>query len=171
MSARDWCRYHLSGSSNFQWINSKNVLQNDLRLTYLSIYRIEIVTSALLRPNRWTWYCHQMETFSALLAICAGNSPVTGEFPSQRPVARSFYVFFDLCLNKRLSKQSWRRWFETLSRSLWRHHNACWLCRYTKQSNDHLTNFSRNRWRKPYLWGCLFDTYSGTPLERPGMSH
>ena len=45
-----------------------------------------------------------METFSALLAICAGNSPVPGEFPTQRPVTRSFDVFFDLRLNKRLSK-------------------------------------------------------------------
>ena len=40
-----------------------------------------------------------METFSALLAICAGNSPVTGEFPAQRPVTQSFDVFFDLHLN------------------------------------------------------------------------
>ena len=46
-----------------------------------------------------------METFSALLAICAGNSPVTGEFPAQGPVMRSFDVFFDLRLNERLSKQ------------------------------------------------------------------
>ena len=45
-----------------------------------------------------TWWRHQMETFSALLAICAGNSPVPGEFPAQRPVTRSFYVFFDLRL-------------------------------------------------------------------------
>ena len=45
-----------------------------------------------------------MEAFSTLLAICAGNSPVTGEFPAQRPVTRSFDVFFDLCLYKRLSK-------------------------------------------------------------------
>ena len=37
-----------------------------------------------------SWWCHQMETFCALLAICVGNSPVTGEFPSQRPVTRSF---------------------------------------------------------------------------------
>ena len=43
-----------------------------------------------------------METFSALLAFCAGNSPVTGEFHAQRPVTRSFDVFFDLRLNKRL---------------------------------------------------------------------
>ena len=43
-----------------------------------------------------------METFSALLAFCAVNSPVTGEFPSQMPVTRSFDVFFDLRLNKPL---------------------------------------------------------------------
>ena len=41
-----------------------------------------------------------METFSALLALCAENSPVPGEFPAQRPVARSFDVFLDLRLNK-----------------------------------------------------------------------
>ena len=45
-----------------------------------------------------------METFSALLAICAGNSPVTGEFPTQRPVVRSFDDFFDLRPNKRLNE-------------------------------------------------------------------
>ena len=45
-----------------------------------------------------------METFSALLAICVGSSPVTGEFSAQLPVTRSFDVFFDLRLNKRLSK-------------------------------------------------------------------
>ena len=41
-----------------------------------------------------TWWRHQMETFSALLALCVGNSPVTGEFPSQMPVTRSFDVLF-----------------------------------------------------------------------------
>ena len=61
---------------------------------------------------------------SALLAICAGNSPVPGEFPTQRPVTRSFGVFFDLRLNKRLSKQWWGWWLETLSRPLWRHRNV-----------------------------------------------
>ena len=45
-----------------------------------------------------------METFSSLLAIRAGNSPVTGEFPAQRPVTQSFDVFFNLRLNKWLSK-------------------------------------------------------------------
>ena len=59
-----------------------------------------------------SWWRHQMETFSALLAFGAGNSPVTGEFPAQRPVTRSFDIFSDLRLNKRLSKQSWGWWFE-----------------------------------------------------------
>ena len=71
-----------------------------------------------------SWRRHGMETFSALLAICAGNSPASGEFPAQRPVMRSFDVFFDLCLNERLRKQSWGWWFETLSRPLWRHCNV-----------------------------------------------
>ena len=70
-----------------------------------------------------SWWRLQMEAFSALLALFAGNSPVTGEFPSQKPVPRSFDVFFDLHLNKRLSKQSWSWWFATPSRSLWRHCN------------------------------------------------
>ena len=51
------------------------------------------------------------------------NSPVIIEFPSQRPGTRRFDVFFDLRLNERLSRQSRRRWFETPSRSLWRHWN------------------------------------------------
>ena len=69
-----------------------------------------------------------METFFALLAIYAGNSPVPGEFPAQRPLTRSFDVFFDLRLDKRLGKQSWGWWFESLSHPLWRHRNA--LCSF-----------------------------------------
>ena len=61
-----------------------------------------------------------MKTFSALLAFCVENSPVPGEFSAQRPVTRSFDVFFDLHLNKQLSEQSQ---FEMLSGSLWRQCN------------------------------------------------
>ena len=68
-----------------------------------------------------TWWHHRMETFSALLTLCEGNPSVTGGFHSQRPATRSFDVFFDLCLNKELCKQPRCRWFETPSRSLWRH--------------------------------------------------
>ena len=70
------------------------------------------------------WWRHQMKIFAALLALCAGNSPLIGEFPTQRPVTRSFDVFFDLRLNKRLTKQSPGWWLEMPSRSLWRHRNG-----------------------------------------------
>ena len=51
-----------------------------------------------------------------------------GDFPTQRPVTRSFDVYFDLRPNKWLSKQSWGWWFGTLSCSLWRHRNAILDC-------------------------------------------
>ena len=63
-----------------------------------------LASSAVWKQNTVTkWWRHQMETSSVLLAICAGNSAVTGEFPAQRPATRSFYVFFNLRLHKRLS--------------------------------------------------------------------
>ena len=90
------------------------------------IFGVATTTSRVNELLKWSvvlvaWWRHQMETFSALLAICAGNSPVADEFPAQRPVMRSFDVFFDLRPNKRLSKQWWGWWFETLSSPLWRH--------------------------------------------------
>ena len=89
-------------------------------LSTLHIFFHLIYTQQSIKP----WWRHQMETFSALLALCVGNSPVTGEFPSQRPVTRSFDVYFALHLNKRLSKQSCGWWFETPWRPLWRHCNG-----------------------------------------------
>ena len=50
-----------------------------------------------------------------------------GEFPTQRPVTRSFDVYFDLRLNKRLCKQSWGWWFQTLLCPLWRHSNGFYV--------------------------------------------
>ena len=88
-----------------------------------TLQQVQLSTAIELHKNDYTWWRHQMEAFPALLALCAGNSPVSGEFPAQRPMTRSFDVFFDLRVNKRLSKQSWGWWFETLSRSLWRHRN------------------------------------------------
>ena len=78
--------------------------------------------------DRQTWWRHQMETFSVLLAICA----------AQRPVTRGFDVFFDLRLNKRLSKQLWGWWLETLSRPLWRHCNDNVFRIITKQEQKHI---------------------------------
>ena len=69
------------------------------------------------------WFGYIIMTTSSNGNICGRNSPVTGEFPSQRPVTQSFDVFFDLRLNKRLREPSRRRWFGTPSCSLWRHCN------------------------------------------------
>ena len=85
------------------------------------------------RKDRWnpsghmpSWWSQQMEIFSALLALCECNPPVTGGFTSQRAVAGSYDVFFYL----RLNKQTRRRWFETTSRSLWRPCNVLGLMDY-----------------------------------------
>ena len=91
-----------------------------------------------------------METCSALLAFCAGNSSVTGGFPSQRLVTRSCDVFFDLRLNKRLSKQSLGWWFETTSRSLWgRCNESIFICniRY---------NIARRSGSRCFVYICSF---------------
>ena len=58
----------------------------------------------LVLYGTFKWWRHQMETFSASLALCAGNSPVTGEFPHKGQWRGAFDVFFDLRLNKPLSK-------------------------------------------------------------------
>ena len=91
------------------------------------------------------WWRHQMETFSAFLAICAGNSPTTGEIPAQKPVTQNFDVFVDLRLDERLSKQSWGWWFETPWRPLWHHNNeipksASYVYRPWYQPSSSLTN-------------------------------
>ena len=105
------------------------------------------------------WWRHQMETFSALLALCAGNSPVIGEFPTQRPVTRSFDVSFNLRLNKRLSTQSWGRWFETPSYSIWRHRNVNELMAPTGWSLFCLTKVNWNSVMDHYyINSILWDT-------------
>ena len=106
-----------------------------------------------------SWWRHQMETFPTLLTLCAGNSPVTGEFPSQRPVTRRFDVFLDLRLNKPLSKRSKPRWFETPSCSLWHHcnvllHDATF---FTMQSSINFPKRSDAYLRQSLRWrhnGC-----------------
>ena len=105
-----------------QWVNNFLLIENK---HYFSQYNrfhhrcqmVRITPYEVQIPQ--SWWRHRMETFSALMAVCEGNSPVTGEFPAKRPVTRIFDVFFDLRLN-----QQWRRRrFETSSRSLWRHCN------------------------------------------------
>ena len=106
---------HFHKSSRPQWVNCVLVAVN-FTCTIQVIFPVP--------AKQLLWWRHLMETFSALLALCVRNSPVTGEFPSQGPGTRSFVVFFDLRLNKRLSKQSIRWRFETPSGSLWRNCNV-----------------------------------------------
>ena len=75
----------------------------------------------------WTrsasWWRHQMETFSASLALCVGNSPVHRWIPLTKASMWNFHVYFDLCLNKRLSKQT-------------RHHRAHYDVIVMMEDND-----------------------------------
>ena len=80
------------------------------------IEHLDVSPAARARSEIPSWRRHQMETYSVLLAICDGNPPVTGGFPSQMPVTRSFDVFFNVLQNTLLSIQSRYRWFETLWR-------------------------------------------------------
>ena len=57
-----------------------------------------------------TWWRHEMEAFSALLGLCEGNHLSPVDSLHKGPVTRSYGVFFGLRLNKRLGKQSRRRW-------------------------------------------------------------
>ena len=96
------------------------------------------------------WWRHQMETFSALLALCAGSSPVTGQWHGA--------LFSLICaLNKRLSRQSWGSWFETPLRPLWHHCNEklkCFLTRFYSEvsiaQNVFLTPLSLTQ--RPLMW-------------------
>ena len=83
---------------------------------------ITVVSQNCDVPNSisFSWWRYQTESVSALLDLCEGNPPVTGGFPSQSASNTGFDVFFDICLNKRLNKQTSRWWFETPGCSLWR---------------------------------------------------
>ena len=122
-SSKDqWCRalmFSLIYTWTNNWVNNETaVIWDVIGVIMMSLYIMSTLKmwssiSALIMYSKClkkpdfskVLWCHQMETFSALLALCAGNSLVTSEFPSQRPVTQSFDAFFDPRLNKRLSKQ------------------------------------------------------------------
>ena len=142
--------------------------------------------------NILTWWRHQMETFPALLALCTGNSPVSGEFTARRPVTRSFDIFFDLRMNGRLSKHSWCWWLETPSSPLWRHSNGmivipgfsvphsdqCHNSRFSFPESE----FARKQWHLMIRWNgfhwrqsqrrnCWYCFYPKTRNELAEVSH
>ena len=109
---------HLHSPFNtwLEWIWQRQ-LQDETRNIYVICFGVPDTSGLTVHPRFRNALCFMMtspkETFAMLL--------VTGEFPSKRPATRSFDVFFDLRLNKRMSKQSWGWWFATPSHSLWRH--------------------------------------------------
>ena len=134
----DICRQRFKSRYMFsQW---ETPLQSNVVCHWLPIIRMTLpiscvvsclpimwnhLTSAIVFPqNWWNMMASSNGNIVRVIGHWAGNSPVTGEFPAQRPVPWSFCVFFVLRLNKRLCKQSRCRWFETPSRPLWRHCNV-----------------------------------------------
>ena len=85
-----------------------------------------MVSNIMIEQSLSAWYMMTSSNgniFRVTGPLC-GEFTGPGEVPTQRPVTRSFDVFFDMRLNKRLSKQPWGWWFETPSWSLWRHRNV-----------------------------------------------
>ena len=97
----------------------------------LMFFKVICLTSRSCEPNMFTRPIagvirhDDVIKFSRYWPFARGvhRSPMTTEFPTRRPVTRSFDIVFDLRLNKQLSKQGWGWWFETPLRPLWRHYN------------------------------------------------
>ena len=126
--------YYFIKSSCIYWYSSWQPLLGDkLCMTYgrYSPVNINLALMYVCRNNRWKMCIMAVPTLNMMTSSNGNIFRVTGplcgeftgpgEFPAKRPVTRSFDIFFDLRLNKWLSKQSWGWWFETLSRPLWRH--------------------------------------------------
>ena len=100
---------------------------------------------------------------------CPLCGELTGEFLSQRPVTRNFDVFVGLRLRKQLSKQSICRWFETPSRSLWRHYNAHLMLTITiieRITVLFFVGFTLNRLKRCILFLTMKFVYSTFILSR-----
>ena len=90
-----------AGSYEVRLVETKNLPSvKGKRFVFAELLQTGILLSMCENPQSSSaWWRHEMETFFALLVLCAGNSPVTVEFPSQKPVTRSLDVFFDLRMN------------------------------------------------------------------------
>ena len=120
---RDFCFHCWNISSMYDTLNGCKVISK-----YLLIYvicGIDIYTHIIIQHlHNYTMMTSSNGNIFRLTGPLCWEFTGPGEFPAQRPVTRSFDVFIDLRLNKRLNKQPWGWWFETLPLSLWRHCNA-----------------------------------------------
>ena len=121
-SSREWGRRKLPISKRKEWrisstcyLSSRwncnsNIFNNLILSSKITAYPhilLPLAPTACTYRVIWLLFHDDVIKFFALLAICAGNSRVCGEFPTQRPMMQSFDVFFELRLNRRLSKQWW----------------------------------------------------------------
>ena len=133
-SSQPWC-----------WGQNKGIFSENVKLPWCQICCNR--TGGTVTYHVENLRCHHAGMTNYMMTSSNGNiSRVTGplcgeftgpgEFPAQRPVTRSFDIFFDLRLNKRLTKQPWSWWFETPAWSLWRHRNglASWHTHSSKVS-------------------------------------
>ena len=95
------------------WTNAGILLIGPTGTTFseIEIHTFSFKEMHLKLSGKWRPFCLGLNVLTQFSNSCAGKSPVTVEFPSQRPVMQSFDLFFDLCLNKQWSKQSGGRWF------------------------------------------------------------
>ena len=129
--------------------------------------------SIFIPPHWYTSYVNSVSLIQLQYMMTSSNGHifcVTGHLcgeltghrwiPHTQPVTRGFDVFFDLHLNKRLSKQWWGWWFETPSRPLWRHCND-----FTRPSRTCESQSTRN-WPGVALdWWCQLNV-QGTYILR-----
>ena len=112
--------------------------------------------------------CHDMMTSSNENIFCV-TGPLWGESTghSQRPVKQSFTVFFDLGLNKRLSKHSQCWWFETSSHSLWCHCKELLLClsKIHLRHSEQILIFGQKTFSKTTWRFITSSTWKWTPLQ------
>ena len=119
VSAYRLCIYIAGGCGQSGFTKSPGPSNNHHSPTIVSNFEWPLIVAWLRHDdvNKWKHFPRYWPFVRGI-----HRSPV--KFPTQRPVTRSFDVFFDLRLNKWLSKQSWGWWFETRSCPLWRHCNG-----------------------------------------------
>ena len=109
-----WTRRHYDFYCTNKWLRLS-------RMVWYDVFKGSVLFTHQ-NLDQTPWWRHQMETFSALLALWGIHRwPVNS--PHKASEAELWCVFY-LCLHKRLSTQSWGWWYETPSRSLWRHCNV-----------------------------------------------
>ena len=124
----------------YRWLSARlELLQSCSKPSVCRIRTLDLLPCDIVQM-RMCYSSSMMTSSNGTIFRITGHlcGEFTGPRTTQRPGTRSCDVFFDLRLNKWLSKQSWGWWFETLSRPLWRHCDALilWLSTEVKNVDD-----------------------------------